>query len=104
VNGFAMKIPALLISVSTQPKRATPSLMTRCAVAGSSDVARHRQDVVIVRRLDAACRRDDAIVKLAECLDGLCTNALDSAFLLFEPAILIYGNAKLVFIEFEFLP
>ena len=36
VNGLAVKIPALLTSVSMRPKRSTPSLKIRAAVAGSA--------------------------------------------------------------------
>jgi hypothetical protein len=36
MNGLAMKIPALLISVSTRPNCSTALLMTRSAIAGSA--------------------------------------------------------------------
>jgi hypothetical protein len=35
VNGFAMKMPALLTSVSMRPNRAKPSEIARSAVCGS---------------------------------------------------------------------
>jgi hypothetical protein len=36
VNGFEMKTPALLMSVSTRPNRSTATVTRRWAVAGSA--------------------------------------------------------------------
>ncbi len=40
------------------------------------DIARHRQNVGIIRRPDGPCRCDNAVVAFAESLDQFCTNAL----------------------------
>ena len=54
VKGLAMKMPALLTSVSIRPKRDTPSAIDRSAVSRSADVAGDDENVGVIRCLDGA--------------------------------------------------
>jgi hypothetical protein len=73
VNGLAMKMPALLMSVSMRP-----NLFGDHALSGRSvgDVARDGQDIVITRRLDRSRCSHHAIVATTERGDEARPDAL----------------------------
>ena len=79
VNGLAMKMPALLTSVSMRPKRATAFGDDALGGLRIGDVAGDGENVVIVRRLDRARGGDDAVVAFAIGLDERRADALRCA-------------------------
>src|SRR5882724_2072039 len=94
MNGLAMKMPALLTSVSMRPNRATPSEIGRFPIG---DVAGNDQNVVVARRLDRARRRDHPVVAMAVRLDEGRADALrragNNSNFLFGPHIsLLYAS------------
>ena len=61
-----MKMPALLTSVSIRPKRSSACSHDAVGGRGVRDVACDREQVVVVRRLDRARRRGDAVAGATE--------------------------------------
>jgi hypothetical protein len=78
VNGLAMKMPALLMSVDApEPGYAFGDRTLGCLPIGN--VAGHRDDPIIIRRADRARGRDHPVVAIAVRLGEGCSNALGGA-------------------------